>query len=57
MAACGIVAAVVAGEQWLHHMNSGSRHSGSRHTWGKTYGWQVAICSVEFNVLSMVVNK
>ena len=42
MAAHAIVAAVVAGEQWLHHMNSGSRHSSSRQAWGKTYGWQVA---------------
>ena len=34
------MAAVVAAEQWLHHVNSGSWHSSSRGTWGKTrVGW------------------
>ena len=47
------MAAVVAAEQWLHHMYSGSRHSSSKGTLGKTYVWSMAEAVFNFNVLSM----
>ena len=51
------MAAVGAAEQWLHHMSSGSRHSSSRGTWGKTCVWSMASAVFNFNVLSMGLNK